>query len=95
MTFLERLDYAKKLWAIVLPTTPLPPQPTLVGWLAVYADPEFEAVIVRMPYRLTQNPERVLTNDEVCRIISSQLKESRMKEATKTERRRFFDGRNQ
>ena len=39
MTFLERLDYAKKLWAIVLPTTPVPPQPTLVGWLAVYSDP--------------------------------------------------------
>jgi hypothetical protein len=97
MTFLERLDYAKKLWGVVLPGTPPPPQPTLISWLAVYSDDEFEKVIVRIPYRLTQNPSRVLSPDEIYTIISSQLKDAR-----KAQRRqhskdardvRSFDGR--
>jgi hypothetical protein len=95
MTVLERFDYAKKLWTLVLPQIPFPPNSTIFGWLSVYSDSELEATVIRVPYRLTRWNSGDPTPEDVYRLISSQLRDAR-----KAQRRqkditdiRSFDGR--
>src|SRR5262249_1455365 len=85
MKFLDRFQNAQKIWELALPTVSLPPNETLIGWLAVYSDAEFEAAIVRTPYRLSQGgmgrgqPHA----QAVYRLISSLLKNNRQQTANK------------
>lgn len=52
MTFIERLESVKKLWAIMLPSIELPPDKTFCSWLNVYGDKEFETAVIRVPRRI-------------------------------------------
>jgi hypothetical protein len=77
MKFLDRFDDAKKVWELALPTVPIPPNKTLIGWLAVYSDEDFEAAVVRTPYRLSQGSmgRGTVRPEDVYRLVSSLLKD--------------------
>ncbi len=82
MKFLDRFDNAKKVWELALPTIPIPPNETLIGWLAVYEDGEFEAAVIRVPYRLSQGSmgRGTASPEDVYRLVSSLLKDGRARE---------------
>jgi hypothetical protein len=82
MRFLDRFENAKKVWELALPTVPVPPNETLIGWLAVYSDEELEAAVVRIPYRLGQGSmgRRTVTTQDVYRLVSSLLHGGRVRE---------------
>ena len=84
MKFLDRFDNAKKVWELALPVIPIPSKETLIGWLAVYSDEEFEAAVIRTPYRLTQGSmgQGTINRENVYRLVSSLLKNARRKEQT-------------
>src|SRR6266478_8340152 len=92
MTFLERYSNAVKLWEFTLPTIPAPPRETMIGWLAVYSDSEYESAVIRTPYRLTQGSlgRTTPTNDDIYRLISSQLRDARK---AQRQNHRSYDGR--
>lgn len=52
MTFIERFESARKLWAITLPGVALPPDQTICSWLNVYGDKEFETAAIHIPRRI-------------------------------------------
>jgi hypothetical protein len=74
MKLLDRFEYVKQLWALILPATPLPPNGTIFGWLSAFSNRELEAVLARMPHRMDG---RTLSNEEVYRCISAILRDAR------------------
>ncbi len=75
MKFLDRFENAKKVWELALPAFPMPPNETLIGWLAVYSDDDFEAAVIKIPYRLGQGSmgRETVSPDNVYRLVSSLL----------------------
>jgi hypothetical protein len=89
MKFLDRFDNARKLWEFTLPSVPLPPNDTFIGWLAVYGDSEFESAVIPIPHRIRNFPEKygAIDSDKVYKLVSSFLKAGRRTQ------HRSFDGR--
>jgi hypothetical protein len=75
MKFLDRFENAKRVWGLALPAVPTPPNETLIGWLAVYSDDEYEAAVVRIPYRLSQGSmgRGTASPEDVYKLASSLL----------------------
>jgi hypothetical protein len=75
MKFLDRFENAKRVWELALPTVPMPSNQTLIGWLAVYRDDEYESAVVRTPHRLSQGSmgRGIVIPDNVYRLVSSLL----------------------
>jgi hypothetical protein len=76
MTFIERFESARKLWAIMLPGVELPPDNTLCSWLNVYGDHEFETAIIHIPRRIESWRRRYKKFDpvNVYKLVSTYLK---------------------
>jgi hypothetical protein len=92
MKFLDRFDNATKLWALTLPNVPHPPNETLIGWLAVYSDDEYESTLVQIPHRIRNFDTKygAVVPDKIYRLISSFLKTERRE---RQNNERSFDGR--
>jgi hypothetical protein len=79
MSFLTRFEDAKKLWALVLPAVPAPPDSTFVGWLSRNTDKEFEIAVLRIPHRIRnwEVKHGVVNAVEVHKIVTAQLNDLR------------------
>ena len=77
MKLLERFENVKQVWALAMPTIPLPPNETIMGWLACYEDSEFENAVIRVPHRMRQGRlgKENTPPEEIYKLISSFLYE--------------------
>ncbi len=76
MTFIDRFESAKRLWAMMLPGIELPPDKTLCSWLNVYGDKDFETAVIHIPRRVRNWEARYGRIDpvHVYRLMSTYLK---------------------
>jgi hypothetical protein len=79
MRLLERFENVMKVWALALPTIPLPENSTILGWLAQSTDDEFENALLRIPHRLKQGNlgKEGAPPAEIYKLVSSFLYEMR------------------
>jgi hypothetical protein len=79
MRLLERFENVKQVWGLALPTIPLPPNDTILGWLAQSTDDEFENALLRIPHRMRQGKlgQAGTPPTEIHKLVSSFLYEMR------------------
>jgi hypothetical protein len=79
MQFLTRFEQAQKLWALVVPSVPAPPDSTFVGWLARNTDKEFEIALLRIPHRIRNWEVKRGAVDavEIYKLVTTQLNDLR------------------
>ena len=77
MSFLLRFEQATKLWALVVPAVPAPPDSTFVGWLGKVTDAEFETAVLKIPHRIRNWEKKYgsVNAVEVYKFVTSQLNE--------------------
>ena len=79
MTIFERLDYAQKVWQLVVPSVEIPPQQTFVLWLSKSTDAELESAILHIPDRIKNWAKKFgsVESEQVHRFVTSQLVDMR------------------
>jgi hypothetical protein len=88
MRLLERFENVTKVWALALPTIPLPENSTILGWMAQSTDDEFENALLRIPHRLKQGNlgKEGAPPAEIHKLVSSFLYEMRKARRLKEQR---------
>jgi hypothetical protein len=68
-TILEQIVDIQTLWTKAT-DTPLPPERSIISWIAAFGYAPLEKVVAKIPWRFgDKNPE----TDHVCRYISNEL----------------------
>jgi hypothetical protein len=88
MRLLDRFDNVRKVWELALPTIPLPPTDTILGWLAQSTDDEFENALLRIPHRLRQGKlgQAGAPPADIYKLVSSFLYEMKKTRRAKEQR---------
>jgi hypothetical protein len=79
MRLLDRFENVTTVWALALPSLPLPENSTILGWLAQSTDDEFENALLRIPHRMRQGRLGQVGTppEEIYKLVSSFLYEMR------------------